>query len=141
MAQRPAVLVLERRQELAPVQKLGEVVDGRELAQLVRGVDQFRDVGIGQHAAALRHGNALELQDSPVGQPKLHRRLAAGTNQGDALADIVGHRLGRDLVGPGLAAMLHQVGKMIVRAGRRRRQRPHAMKGAVDEPRLKILIQ
>jgi hypothetical protein len=122
MAQRPTEFVFERREKLAPVQKLGQVVNGRELAQLIGGMHQVGDVGIGQHAAAVRHGDALDLQDSPIGQPQLHRRLATGANQRNTLADIVAHRLGRDLVGPGLAAVLHQVGEMVGRAGRRPRR-------------------
>ena len=141
VAQRPGKLAIQRQQKLASVRKLREIVDRRQFAQLVGRVHQFRDVGISQHASAVRQGDALELQRAAVGQPQLHRRLAAGANLGDALADIVVHCRGRDFQDAGLLAVRHEVGKIVGRTGRRWRQAPYSVVGLIDEPRLQVAIQ
>ncbi len=141
MPLRPAELVLQRVQEVAPVQELRQIIDGGEHAEPVGRLHQAGNVVEGYHATAVRQDFGFEVQDAAVAHPELHRRSGAVADQGEALSDIIIHRLAGGVIDAGGAGMVDEVAEMVSPARRRRRQGKYAVVGAVDETRLEILVQ
>ncbi len=101
--------------------------------QFVGMADDVGDVGVAQHSAAVRQARALHADHVAVGPAQIERPGIARPHQANPLGDIGVDFGSRDLIGLGVAAMIHQRHEGRIAVGDRVRQRPHAPEGAVDE--------
>src|SRR5260370_39843094 len=128
---RPGKLFFQGLEELPSVREFRQVVQSGKFAQLLCGANEARNVVKRHQTAAVRQGFAFELQDATVAQAK----------PAFALADVVLNGCRGCDVNARSAPMIDDVRKVVSRAIRRHRQIPYSMEGAVDELRLKLLVQ
>ena len=93
------------------------------------------DVGVTQHAPAVRQRGALEAQYFAAAQAQIARLRLANLHMLHALGDIGVQQMLGHVVGAGVATVIHQRDKGGIGVCLGVRQSPHFAEGAVDEPR------